>query len=132
MSVSHHTPNESTSRLYGSLVAPPATLTLPTVKFSRCQMMKSSSVRPPQRIIREENDEETFFFTWYFTVRARLLRFHSAAAQYTCTTSETSSTARITQSRPACGSIGSPMVRRCSAYVLYASWPAKALRLPYM
>ena len=63
MSVIHHTSNVSTSRLYGSLVGPPVTLTLPMVKLIRCQMMNSSSARPPQRIIREENDEATFFFT---------------------------------------------------------------------
>ena len=35
-------------------------------------------------------------------------------------------------SSPAWGSSGSPISRRCSAYSLKASWPAKALRLPYM
>ena len=43
--------------------------------------MNSSRVRPPQRMVREENDDARFFFTSYFVVRARLARRHSVAAQ---------------------------------------------------
>src|SRR6476660_6978946 len=82
MRVSHHTSNESTSRLYGSLVAPPETLTLPTVNSSRCQTMKTSSVSPPQRMKREEKEDAAFFFTWYFTVRALPVLRHSVTAAY--------------------------------------------------
>ena len=53
----HQMSNESTNRLYGSLVGPPSGFTLPIVKLSRCQTTKSSSVTPPQRIQREEIDE---------------------------------------------------------------------------
>ena len=65
-------------------------------------------------------------------VRAFAARRHSTTAQATCTTSEAMSPARSTHSSPSCGSNGSPIVRRCSAYSLKASWPLNALRLPYM
>src|SRR4051794_17580371 len=132
MIVIHHVSNVSTSRLYGSFVAPPLTLTFPIVKLSRCQIRNSRMATPPQRIQREENDEARFFFMTYFVVRAWPARRHSATADHTCTTSATISTARRIQRKPEYGRIGSPMVRRCSAYSLNASWPAKALRLPYM
>src|SRR3954452_21546458 len=104
MSVIHQVSNVSTSRLYGSLVAPPATLTLPKVKLTRCQMMKSRMVWPPQRIQREENDDARFLFTTYFWVRARLARRQSAAAAYTWTTRATSSVTRWIQRKPSYGS----------------------------
>src|SRR6478752_9121942 len=100
MIVIHQVSKVSTSRLYGSFVSPPDTLTLPTVKLIRCQMMKSSSVRPPQRIVRDERLEALFFFTTYWVLRARLARFHRAAAEATCTTSATMRTVRMIHSAP--------------------------------
>ncbi len=43
----------------------PATLTLPMVKFSRCQMMNSSRVTPPQRISRLAKSAPVCFLTTY-------------------------------------------------------------------
>ncbi len=42
------------------------------------------------------------------------------------------STIRTIQSTPFSGNIGVPMVRRCSAYSLNASTPAKISKLPYI
>ena len=82
-------------------------------------MMNSSSVTPPQRISREENAAACCFFTWY-CVRAgpagaapqrdRGVDVHDQRQR--------AATARITHSRPAWGSIGSPSVRRWWAYSL--------------
>ena len=67
-----------------------------------------------------------------YTGRAlRALRQRATAAA-TCTTRLTIRTTRMIQSSPERGRIGSPKVRRCSAYSLNASWPLKAFRLPYM
>src|SRR6478735_183755 len=118
MTVIHQFWNVSTSRLYGSLVGPPEMLTLPIVKFSRCQTRNSRIVMPPQRIQREENDDARFFFITYLVVRALCARRHSVTAQYTWTTSATISTMRSSHSRFPCGSTGSPNVRRCAAYSL--------------
>ena len=94
--------------------------------------MNSSSVMPPYRIQCELNVECLFFLTTYFVLRALPARRHSAIAQATWTTSESSSTVRAIQRKPSCGSSGSPSSRRWWAYSLNASWPENALRLPYM
>src|SRR4051794_31036542 len=118
MSVIHQVPNVSTTRLYGSFVAPPSTLTLGIVNSTRCQIRNSRIASPPQRIHREENDDAGFLFTTYLVVRAARARRHSAAAEYTCTTSATTSPTRMTQRKLPYGRNGSPMVRRCAAYSL--------------
>src|SRR5690242_21012311 len=100
MTVSHHVENESTSRLYGSSVAPPVTLTLPIVKFSRCQTRNSRIVMPPQRMVREESDEARLRFTAYAVVRAACDRRQRITAQATCTTSAPSNATRLIQRNP--------------------------------
>ena len=87
-------------------MGPPVTLTLPTVKFSRCQTRKSRIVTPPHRISPLANVAPVRFFITYGTVRAARARRHSVAAAKTCTTRAMTSPIRITQSRPVYGSIG--------------------------
>src|SRR3954447_26081874 len=118
MNVIHQVPKVATRRSYGSFVAPPSMLTLGIVNSTRCQIRNSRIVSPPQRIQREENDDARFFLITYLLVRAPRARRHSAAAEYTCTPSATTSATRISHRKPACGRNGSPMVRRCSAYWL--------------
>src|SRR5690242_14716309 len=118
MTVIHQTWNESTSRLYGSRVEPPFTLTFPTVNSARCQMRNSRIATPPQRIQCEENDERLFFFMTYFVVRARFERRQRRAAHVTWITRAPISTTRIAQRIPSWGISGSPMERRWAAYSL--------------